>query len=251
MIANRFNPLGAKRRLSAKYYIQEGLIHQYDAIENVGYGEHSNDTIVWRDLVGGRDIRLLKNSENVTSIDALDGKARWFDDAFELDGGVNSYSGFSSYPYVEKIPEEFTLEGSVQIDFPYGNSGGSLMGISGYYYATGVVLFRYERNPNNIGVYAGGFFNPTNVFIGYKKRQTVTLKDNALKVYVNGNKVLEHSYDNTPSFVGRKETILIIWQAVYGYSGPFRGHNLMVYNRVLTDAEIAHNYATDKARFGL
>lgn len=252
MIANRFNPLGAKRRLSAKYYIQEGLIHQYDAIENVGYGEHSNETVVWRDLIGGKDVTLLKVAATVTSIDEFNGKVRWFNDAFEMDGSVDRYSGFSTLGGTEEIPEEFTLEGSLQLDFYRGNSSGNITGICEIYAPNGVVLFRCDGSgSSNIGVYAGEFFDLASVFIGYKKRHTVTFKNNVLKVYVNGNKVIERQYSTTPSFIGRKDYISPIWQAYYGYRGPFRIHNFMVYNRALTDAEVAHNYATDKERFGL
>ena len=44
--------------LTAKAYVQSGLVAHWDAVENVGYGRHSDETKVWKDLVGGYDMTV-------------------------------------------------------------------------------------------------------------------------------------------------------------------------------------------------
>lgn len=62
MIANRFNPLGRKLGFDATSYIQDGLIAQWDGIENAGRNKHSDDIDSWVDLIGNiGDLPLNKN----------------------------------------------------------------------------------------------------------------------------------------------------------------------------------------------
>lgn len=58
MIATRFNPLGIRPKTQAMRYIQDSMTHQWDAIENVGYGIHDNSSRTWKDLVGNVDLTL-------------------------------------------------------------------------------------------------------------------------------------------------------------------------------------------------
>lgn len=58
MIATRFNPLGIEPMYQSMRYVQEGLIAQWDGIENNGRGKHSETITDWVDLVGGRNIHL-------------------------------------------------------------------------------------------------------------------------------------------------------------------------------------------------
>ena len=54
---------GAARMAEAGYtsasYAQEGLIAQWDAIDNVGAGFHDPGAKVWKDLAGNYDLTLL------------------------------------------------------------------------------------------------------------------------------------------------------------------------------------------------
>ena len=47
---------------TAKSYIQDGLIAHWDAIENVGFGQHDNAATAWKDLKGSHDLTIV-NSE--------------------------------------------------------------------------------------------------------------------------------------------------------------------------------------------
>ena len=61
-----FGKIGARplltRRFTAKDYVQDGLIFQVDAIENVGYGVHDPCATTWKDLIGGNSFNLPSGS---------------------------------------------------------------------------------------------------------------------------------------------------------------------------------------------
>ena len=42
-------------------YVQDGLIAQWDAIDNEGTGTHNPNATVWKDLKGNRDLTLQGN----------------------------------------------------------------------------------------------------------------------------------------------------------------------------------------------
>ena len=42
--------------ISAKDYVQDGLVALYDGIENVGWGRRNPNAVIWRDLIGGNDL---------------------------------------------------------------------------------------------------------------------------------------------------------------------------------------------------
>lgn len=41
-----------EERVSAKDYVQDGLIAMYDGIENIRYGQHSDSATIWVNLAG-------------------------------------------------------------------------------------------------------------------------------------------------------------------------------------------------------
>lgn len=47
--------------VSAKSYVQDGLIAQWDGIENIGYGRHDGASIIWVDLIGNRTATLTEH----------------------------------------------------------------------------------------------------------------------------------------------------------------------------------------------
>ena len=134
---------------TSKMYISDGLVAQWDGIENAGVGVHDNATQTWTDLTGnGWD---AKNGMNVQDL-------RW---------NANSFTFIRNWSwtfYVEKqnlvpsLGEKFTIEAFVKPTANYAqdnagvfgahNDGG--MGLSGFQYGGGLtsvgtwprVLFR-------------------------------------------------------------------------------------------------------------
>ena len=50
----------AYAEVSAKSYIQDGLVAHWDAIENAGFGQHDNAATVWKDLKGAHDLTVME-----------------------------------------------------------------------------------------------------------------------------------------------------------------------------------------------
>ena len=53
---NAFLMSGGSSTPTARDYVQDGLIHLYDGLENAGYGAHDSATATWHDLTGGLDL---------------------------------------------------------------------------------------------------------------------------------------------------------------------------------------------------
>ena len=52
----------ASAAINARSYVPDGLVAQYDGIDNAGYGQHSDDTATWVDLTGnGNDAAKAAN----------------------------------------------------------------------------------------------------------------------------------------------------------------------------------------------
>lgn len=47
-----------KDRISAKSYVQDGLIALFDGIENAGWETHVAEPAVWKDLINGYDLAV-------------------------------------------------------------------------------------------------------------------------------------------------------------------------------------------------
>lgn len=72
---------------TAKNYVQDGLIHMWDGIENAGWGVHDISPSAWKDLKGNEDLTLAGN----ISIQ---------DDHMYFDGMSAVYTGHRIYGYV-------------------------------------------------------------------------------------------------------------------------------------------------------
>lgn len=248
MIANRFNPLGAKLSAkTAKSYVQDGLVHQYDAIENIGYGDHSNETLVWKDLIGAHDLRLYSYNSVASQMPET---AWWEDDAYAIDVREYNarYMGWVSN--AEVIPDEFTIITTFSRANARLLSENVFAGYcDSYSSSVGVVV------PNLKASAKGQVPKIAGTEIG-KSQNALTTKSVALtfgiltaRAYANGVAVGDVAFETMPN-IETEQRIRFAWFAYY-YELSFRAHSMLVYNRTLTDEEIAHNYAVDKERFGL
>ena len=63
MLIGMRNAMLAGAGLSAKSYIQDGLVAMWDGIENAGWGVHDPNATVWKDLSGnGYDLEVVRPS---------------------------------------------------------------------------------------------------------------------------------------------------------------------------------------------
>ena len=216
---------------SAKSYVQDGLIAMWDGIENVSWGIHSSDMILNDLLGGGAHIDFVNTSRGDRSI--------LFDGLDEQTGMLNEYNYLNS--------QVLTIEFCVSLDstknqcfIQLSGSGNRTTLIAGVYNASEELFTGPSFSP---------LYNISGLKIGTVSIQYGVGSVQSTKAYNNGVE-LSHVRDEGFSTnrgmhsVGNRQN-----NTSYAMSGEF--FSMRWYSRYLTDAEIAANYAIDKARFNL
>lgn len=229
---------------TSRDYVQDGLYYQLDGIENAGRGVHSATATTWTDLTGnGRDATFLSAASGLV----------WQDDAAYLYGkthdGMAKISGLPSmtaftFEIVHRMDAnegygrcfESEAYGSGAKRFSCMNGTGSDTSKCGFNLAsdTDIPIFPVSSIARSFAVVpakSGNIYGP--------------------KVYLNG------AYANT-TFPGSATTpqLASYLDVANRSNNPNRGCDMAVfaircYNRILTDAEIAANFAIDQERFNL
>lgn len=203
---------------SAHSYVQDGLVAMWDGIENVGWGTHDSSATTWKDLVGNRMLSIGSNS--------------FGDDCFLATAPVGASS-------------------SERIDL-----------------YTGTLELVCEANPtsNSVFVRLGGYSNQYAIGMYYVKTTGKIGVGNPLKsspFNVSTDRYCAYSYDGSnsnayvnglPSLIsdgGNRAYGTICIGGAGGRTGSLNGKVFCtrVYSRVLSDSEIAANYAVDVQRF--
>ena len=232
MVAAR-NGIAAAKRLSAKSYVQDGLVAMWDGIENAGWGVHDASATVWTALVGG--INATKSG----------GTLAWSDDAAVFDVGtyltVNSLFGSLQTLTLEVCHNAMPYTGSrYGALFSCVEAGG----------------FGIQQNAENnlwrlhVGNPAGGYYSGSTILATDTKQtlamsvgESITTFKDATQIYtipdVTGIRYGSYRYCQIGRDVGDQGSII----------GPI--YSIRLYSRALTAAEIAANNAIDKERFNL
>jgi hypothetical protein len=239
MIASRQIAFGrGGKGLSAKDYIQDGLIAMWDGIENAGWGEHDPYATVWKDLVGDDDL-------------VCSGNYSWTK-GFEIPAaihGITKAVGMKRY-----ILPSFTIHICVRIKRVAPEAS----------IASGDIFSLDEKTGEGIVVYSAGYVNP--------KRYSwwVFGTNNAAWAVTESGKANSSclAYDKTDCVAYRNAEVIgnssggkyinsgfvSLGQLRDQISRPTDNleiYHFGLYNRALAAEEIAHNYEIDKARFGL
>ena len=213
-------------------YVQDGLVLLLDGIRNTRSG-HSTSTNVWEDLSGNNYDYTLNN-------------IKINDNNIYFKGTANSYALRK-----ENLSEIFgnTLYDDRTIEIVVKDTSDSHIWICGN-----------SSSRKAIGIYVGAL----NVSISPDNVSTFTLKSSVLKV--NNYSILHKKegeicvYQNDEQLV--KTNNLNCWNhsGEVSYIGnsstngaPLNGeiYSIRVYNRILTEKEINHNYQIDKKKFGI
>ena len=222
--------------MSRNPYVADGLVAWWDGVWNAGLGVHDAAATVWRDLVGDRQIVPADGvyfgadcmtfpagaglpggtAPDVTSLNATQ---------VEVVFAVDALNGESANEtLVLTIPDETARYGLAIL----GRGTFSYMTMTG-----GRVYTRYSLS------------GTTPASISYTRSAHSS---------ASGWRAWR---DAAPLTVQREGTTIgtVSTLAVAGRSGAKRLigriHCIRLYNRALTDAEVAANYAVDKERFGL
>lgn len=237
LIAARNGMMVGGGKLSAKSYVQDGLVAMWDGIENAGYGVHDPNATVWKDLCNnGYDATILPRISIGESYCA------------SLEGGANT-SICPTNKWMDYVVTIEVVGSNPDITKSTCFCGGNV------------------DHENNVGANIKG--------IGIGNDAVWVGKINNIQYGVNGyrlenNKIYSissaWSTDGLVSINGetfpKTTRALAYWNAGgnvsllgTGYTGyiynPSTVYCARLYSRALTASEIAANYAVDKARFNL
>ena len=209
------NAMLAGGDISAKSYVQDGLIAMWDGIENAGWGAHDANATTWVDLSGnGYDFTISTATFNSDSINVSERSAT----------------------LIKEIPlgSIGTMEVSVERELGY------------------CVVFFNKRNRIIRGIDRMQF-NPdissSTVILNGAKTFSATLNTsngNLINGYADGQSVPISNW--TDWYLGENNKLTPQYQ-LYSFSGKIKF--IRIYSRALSAAEIAANYAVDAARFNL
>ena len=247
MIAARQIAFGkaAGKSLSAKDYVQDGLIAMWDGIENAGWGVHDANATMWKDLTGkGSDWKLNPN----------EGKFSIGIDYVELLKYISwTGTGYIATPSWSNDTDIKTLEGVLDTGLVETDNNSSwavivsfdLFKKQGPYKSVLIVDIASGIITHSLGLRYKNPFLPTE-----RGQNSISCNSDDMKYYMNGVEIINISKNDNNAYNYSKSNCPL---------GIYNGHlarhtkikNLRIYSRALTADEIAHNYNIDKARFGL
>ena len=213
-------------------YVQDGLVSQWDAIDNEGTGVHNPSATVWKDLKGNRDLKLQGNGAWRRGL------------AFYTSGpGAVGTNAAPKYLTIEVLCK--VANGSARILFWSGNDRARY------------VLFDH----NLTSPYCRGYFD------GSAKSETVKTPYTRVKrgmpvslvaTYDNADNVtgivhdgVQRAYDTMYNGWNPGHTGIVLGDRKTTSNYPWTGeiYSIRLYDRVLTPEEIARNYQIDVKRF--
>ncbi len=214
-------------------YVQDGLITQWDGIDNAGTGAHNPNATVWKDLAGNLDLTLTENG-CWTNGNAL---------------AVNSAAAYGS----RKAPVYKTIE--VVYSKPFQPNKSCVLFHSGY--TNRFVVFRYVSTPTNQVYFEAAKSTKviarrtsageiTSVVALYGDNEAVS------DVFCDGERRSDGTYTEgwglrTRVSVGGRYSD----NSTQAEGSPSKGevYAIRLYSRRLTKAELAHNNLIDRKRF--
>jgi hypothetical protein len=259
LIGARNAAWGGKRGLSAKDYVQDGLIAMWDGIENAGWGKHSDNPTMWTDLTGnGYD--LVGNA---------DGSVVFNPNCVSFEGGgvektlYHLAPGMSQSSHIGVGSIVRTAEGcfrGIETISGSGNTGANMIGIATDPYwdcSVGTIInariivdaggsggwkARWVGNGGSNNYFVNGDIHCVSISNESRYTEPNVLLEGIIdyKVPLNPSTLCGSSI-----MIGRVYTDIIM-----GHYSKCDIFNYRLYDRMLSLEEKKHNCAIDKARFG-
>lgn len=232
--------------VTAQTYVTDGLIHQWDAIDNTGSG-HNGSATVWKDLIGSID--LTQQTGGTWTANALHFEPTATTDAHHWKDTTQT----SIYTQTMTIEVCISPTGSALNGWEESKSAV----IANFTSSANSALRRIMLSKSDISV--GGYTNGTNQFATtglttlrdiHHIAVTYTTQTGSNTVYCNGTLKTK---DAQHTFGENKRNYVFVGCSLGDSKYPYLGdvHSIRVYNKVLTAEEVAQNYAVDVIRFGL
>ena len=232
-VAEDLPPFVPAETMSVDSYVQNGLVTEWDAIDNAGVGLHDPDTNVWKDLKGALDLNLNANGF-------------WRDDALEVRGfaGVATNAA-RAYRTVEVVCRLYIGSDSLLFTPGIGDSGGNGYSQTVYFMNGGKecrVANPWSSAAKEI-VYPK--FDP-----GADLQLAAVFGQNGLPdaTYTNGVNTGAGAVQKQLKSAGCGKASVGGWSS--GTEPAFgRIYAIRLYDKILSDEELAYNAAVDAVRF--
>ncbi len=232
--------------LDVNPYVTDGLVLHYDGIWNAGFGAHDASATIWKDLSStGNDAAFVRETDG----------GSWIDNAYNFE--TNGY-------FITQSAQDFGDDNTIQavLGSPYthlnntwpfiigsskenGNfyslypSAGSIValnvdGVTGLNYSTRSTITGWGQN------YVTAMMHETNSIV-FQTTAVPEFKVGAKAYTAMGARYWTIGAPHTSSYSSAADRL------ARRHRVPF--HAIRVYNRLLTDAQLAQNRAIDEARF--
>ena len=230
--------------LTSSSYVQEGLVGQYDGIDNVGTGTHDPAATTWKDLAGDNDLTLTNSAAWCRGIGL----------------GMDQIASSKAAAFGRTVAPMYK---TIEVLFKATSRPGRILLWSGD--RSRYVVF---DNGNVADPFVWAYFDGRDEVIRTGNRPTPYIKmqsyvpaslvatyganDDVANVYCDG---VERFCGRSNNYWGNGDGVLSLggrvvtstMSANYGWAGEI--YAIRFYNRVLTDEEIARNHAIDVKRF--
>ena len=212
-------------------YVQDGLVSQWDAIDNEGTGVHNPSATVWKDLKGNRDL-------------TLQGNGTWR-------RGLAFYTSGPGAVCASAAPKYLTIEVLCKVA-----NGGRILFWSGND-RTRYVLFDHSlTSPYCRGYFDGSDksttaktpYTPVKCDMPVSLVATYDNADNVTQIFHDG---IERTYDVMANTWGAGHSGIVLGDRKTSSNYPWTGeiYSIRLYDRVLAPEEIVRNYQIDVKRF--
>lgn len=217
---------------TAQDYIQDGLVAMWDGIENAGWGVHDDNTTVWVDLVGGKVGAPYPSGYTSAGDNCMYGGNWKFSNSDKADiKDIFSTGNVTLEVIISFDSVDSFFRGHVI------NCFNSAIDLS--VNANNIAFHSFStawRQAESFARYNGGTLGCTIVGDGY----------NGLS-YFNGALFYSEPFSVDPSSMGGD--FQLGWENSNWNLRRF--HCVRIYNRALSQSEIAYNYFIDRLRFTL
>lgn len=239
--------------VTSRSYVQQGLVAQYDGIDNAGYGVHNDSAKIWKDLTG--------NGNDGTCASQLS----WTANSWSVSGDckpVTLGNSISSVTATGEYTIQFACtpaQTSLRESFFSQYNGGNEYGI-GIEHNDGSSASGYLRFYSN----GGGQHPGASPFLANEYVQgaiTVSNKGKRIEFWKNGTSIGVKSYSSEPTCKSGIPSVIGgepwpsskrtggRYDATYKMAFNGKYNAFRIYDRVLTANEIMVNAAVDAIRF--
>ena len=228
LIGSLCSTIGHASNLTSASYIQEGLVAQWDGIDNAGTGAHAANASVWKDLKGNLDLTLTANGG-------------WTNGNALVANGIAAKceTAAPDYKAIEVVYRRTSNDGRILFSggavnqfVIFDNAGG---GSNNVYYAgvRSTPLHKYAFNASEIR-FAAAQYDDAGAAVG---------------LYMDGESVITSPKNDTWS-AGEGISVGGRYHSSYGaYAWYGEVYAIRLYDRRLTAYEMVHNYRVDCKRF--